>query len=51
MAHAYACFGPTEDNLHAPNEYVVIADQLKSIEAVARIYDEYSRPTPQRSTS
>ena len=46
MAHAYACFGPTEDNLHAPNEYVVIADQLKSIEAVARIYDEYSRPTP-----
>lgn len=43
MAHAYACFGPTEDNLHAPNEYVVIADQLTSIEAVARIYDEYAR--------
>lgn len=51
MAHAYACFGPAEDNFHAPNEYIVIADQLKSFEAVARIDDEYAKSSPETSAS
>ncbi|MFN8485026.1 MAG: M20/M25/M40 family metallo-hydrolase [Anaerolineae bacterium] len=42
MQQAYSGFGPTEDNLHAPNEYIVIADYLRGIETVARLLEEYS---------
>ncbi|NLE77629.1 MAG: M20/M25/M40 family metallo-hydrolase [Chloroflexi bacterium] len=42
MEHAYTGFGPTEDNLHAPNEYIVLDDYLRGIEAVARLYSEHA---------
>ena len=43
MQQAYSSFGPTEDNLHAPNEYIVIDDYLRGIETVARLLEEYAR--------
>ncbi len=43
MQQAYSGFGPTEDNLHAPNEYIVIDDYLRGIETVVRLLEEYAR--------
>ncbi|NLE77804.1 MAG: M20/M25/M40 family metallo-hydrolase [Chloroflexi bacterium] len=42
MMHAYSGFGPVDDHLHAPNEYIVVDDYLKGIEAVARFFGEYA---------
>jgi acetylornithine deacetylase/succinyl-diaminopimelate desuccinylase-like protein len=42
MQQAYSGFGPVESNIHAPNEYIVVDDYLKGIEAVARLCDEYA---------
>jgi acetylornithine deacetylase/succinyl-diaminopimelate desuccinylase-like protein len=39
--HAYSGFGPTEDRLHAPNEYIEVETYLKGAECVARLIDEY----------
>ena len=42
MQHAYSGFGPVEDRLHAPNEYIVVDDYIRGIEATARLYTEYA---------
>jgi acetylornithine deacetylase/succinyl-diaminopimelate desuccinylase-like protein len=41
MEQAYSGFGPTENNLHAPNEYIVIDDYLRGIESFARLLAYY----------
>lgn len=41
MEQAYSGFGPTENNLHAANEYIVIDDYLRGIESVARLLHYY----------
>lgn len=41
---AYSGFGPTEDRLHAPNEYIRVEDYLKGAECMARLLWAY----PQR---
>ena len=43
MQQAYSGFGPTEDNLHAPNEYIVVDDYLRGIEATARLFAEFAK--------
>lgn len=45
MQQAYSGFGPVEDNLHAPNEYIIIDDYLRGIETVARLFEAYGRPS------
>jgi len=40
---AYSGFGPTEDRLHAPDEYIRIADYLKGAACVASLLEEYPR--------
>ena len=42
MQQAYSGFGPTDDNLHAPNEYIVVDDYLRGIESIARLFDGYA---------
>jgi acetylornithine deacetylase/succinyl-diaminopimelate desuccinylase-like protein len=41
MEQAYSGFGPTENNLHAPNEYIVVDDYLRGIESFARLLHYY----------
>lgn len=41
MQQAYSGFGPVEDNLHAPNEYIVADDYVRGIESIARLFHEY----------
>ena len=41
MEQAYSGFGPTENNLHAPNEYIVVDDYLRGIESFARLVHYY----------
>jgi len=43
MEQAYSGFGPPEDVIHAPNEYIVIEDYLAGIETVARLFWEYAQ--------
>lgn len=38
---AYSGFGPTEDRLHAPNEYIRIEDYLRGVECVVHLLREY----------
>jgi len=40
---AYSGFGPTEDRLHAPDEYIRIVDYLKGAACVASLLQEYPR--------
>lgn len=42
MEQAYSGFGPPEDVIHAPNEYIVVEDYLAGIETVARLLWEYA---------
>jgi len=42
MEQAYSGFGPPEDVIHAPNEYIVVDDYLRGIEAVLRLLSEYA---------
>jgi acetylornithine deacetylase/succinyl-diaminopimelate desuccinylase-like protein len=41
--HAYSGFGPTEDRLHAPNEYIEIETYLKGAQCVAHLLNEYAQ--------
>ena len=40
---AYSGFGPTEDRLHAPDEYIRIDDYLNGAACVASLLQEYPR--------
>ena len=40
---AYSGFGPTEDRLHAPDEYIRIDDYLNGAACVASLLKEYAR--------
>jgi acetylornithine deacetylase/succinyl-diaminopimelate desuccinylase-like protein len=42
MEQAFSGFGPPEDVIHAPNEYIVVDDYLKGIESIARLLWEYA---------
>ncbi len=42
MQQAYSGFGPPDDNLHAPNEYIRVDDYLRGIETVVRLLEEYA---------
>lgn len=42
MEQAYSGFGPPEDVIHAPNEYIVVDDYLKGIESIARLFANYA---------
>ena len=42
MQQAYSGFGPVEDRLHAPNEYIVIDDYLSGVETTARLFGEFA---------
>jgi acetylornithine deacetylase/succinyl-diaminopimelate desuccinylase-like protein len=39
---AYSGFGPTDDRLHAPNEYIRVDDYLHGAECVARLLQAYA---------
>ena len=41
MEQAYSGFGPPEDVIHAPNEYIVVDDYLRGIESIARLLSNY----------
>jgi len=43
MEQAYSGFGPPEDVIHAPNEYIVVEDYFAGIETVARLLWEYAQ--------
>ena len=40
---AYSGFGPTDDRLHTPDEYIRIEDYLNGAACVACLLDEYPR--------
>ena len=40
---AYSGFGPTEDRLHAANEYIRVEDYLRGIECVAQLLHAYAQ--------
>jgi acetylornithine deacetylase/succinyl-diaminopimelate desuccinylase-like protein len=40
---AFSGFGPTEDRLHAPDEYIRVADYLAGARVMARLIREYAR--------
>jgi len=40
---AYSGFGPTEDRLHAPDEYIRVEDYVRGAECVARLLHEYAK--------
>ena len=40
---AYSGFGPTDDRLHAPDEYIRIEDYLNGAACVACLLEEYPR--------
>jgi acetylornithine deacetylase/succinyl-diaminopimelate desuccinylase-like protein len=44
---AYSGFGPTDDRLHAPDEYIRIDDYLNGAACVARLLEEYPRARAQ----
>jgi acetylornithine deacetylase/succinyl-diaminopimelate desuccinylase-like protein len=48
MEQAYSGFGPPENVIHAPNEYIVVDDYLKGIESVVRLLAYYAA-APERS--
>jgi acetylornithine deacetylase/succinyl-diaminopimelate desuccinylase-like protein len=39
---AYSGFGPTEDRLHAPNEYILVDSYLRGAECVTRLLETYA---------
>jgi acetylornithine deacetylase/succinyl-diaminopimelate desuccinylase-like protein len=39
---AYSGFGPTEDRLHAPNEYILLESYLRGAECMARLLATYA---------
>lgn len=42
MEQAYSGFGPVENRLHAPDEYIVLDDYMAGIESVARLLQLYA---------
>ena len=42
MEQAYSGFGPPENVIHSPNEYILVKDYEAGIEAVARLLMEYA---------
>ena len=45
---AYSGFGPTDDRLHAPDEYIRIEDYLNGAACVACLLEEYPRAKAER---
>jgi len=43
MEQAYSGFGPPENVLHAPNEYIPLDNYFAGIETIARLFWEYAR--------
>ncbi len=41
IPQAYSGFGPPEDRLHAPNEYITVDGYLKGIQACMRFYERF----------
>ena len=47
---AYSGFGPTEDRLHAPDEYIRVDDYLRGAECVAALLEEYPKAVTDQNT-
>ena len=42
MSQAHSGFGPPEDVIHAPDEYIFVDDYLKGIESIVRLFENLS---------